>query len=284
MVIQSENPNIQKVMTPRADALPDFTNPPLNEVVLGVQFAALAGAHPFLAANVWSLFRSDFPHVEEQPPLAPQFEVFGGAEQQLRGPQIRFGFGMPSQPRYWFLAPNRDELIQYQPDRLLHNWRKVGDGSNAYPRFEAMIKKFEHELSVLDQYTKKHLASNITINQCEISYINTIDTSTDCTPSRWLKLLNFYADEADDGFSLVCRRIIKGENGKPMARLQIEAGTARTADGKDVIALNLTVRGTPKGGSIAESVQFLTESRKEIAMAFISITTELAQRDWGRIQ
>ncbi len=76
--------------------------------------------------------------------------------------------------RFRFLSAKKDELIQFQADRLLHNWRKVGDGSNTYPRFEKMIESFETELQAFESYISSLASQKLTINQCEVSYINHI--------------------------------------------------------------------------------------------------------------
>lgn len=62
---------------PRPDHLPDFRTPPLNEVVVGVQFAPARGYQQILAGEVWELYRAQFPTVEEMPPIPPAFETFG---------------------------------------------------------------------------------------------------------------------------------------------------------------------------------------------------------------
>ncbi|MDE2074857.1 MAG: TIGR04255 family protein, partial [Alphaproteobacteria bacterium] len=136
-------------MEMRPSHLPDYKAPPLNEVVLGVQFNQPVGYQQIRAGEVWSLYKSNYPVVEEQPPLAPSFEMFGGRPTNVL--QFQFATGA-THDRFWFLSESRDELIQFQADRLLHNWRKVGDGTNPYPRFERMIDKFRAELRTLETY------------------------------------------------------------------------------------------------------------------------------------
>ena len=62
----------------RPEHLPDFESPPLDELVLGVQFSPLPGYSAVFAKDVWGLFRQQFPRVEEKPALDPVFETFGG--------------------------------------------------------------------------------------------------------------------------------------------------------------------------------------------------------------
>ncbi|MDP2738907.1 MAG: hypothetical protein Q8O82_09480 [Pseudorhodobacter sp.] len=74
----------------RPEHLPDYSRPPLDDVILGVQFASVPAYTSVDSKGVWDLFRSDFPKIQEHPVLDPQFETFGGANLQV-GPQIIVG-------------------------------------------------------------------------------------------------------------------------------------------------------------------------------------------------
>src|SRR5262249_17490048 len=126
-------------MTTRPADLPDFTVPPVTEVALGVQFAPLAAFKTVHAGLLWNRFRQEFPIVEEQAPLNVSFETFGSpsAAPELRLELLR----RPPIPRFWFMNENRVELIQFQVDRFVRNWRKVGDDIT-YPRYEAIRARF----------------------------------------------------------------------------------------------------------------------------------------------
>lgn len=271
----------------RPENLPDFRRPPLNEVVLGVQFKPASGYQQIMAGEVWSLYRNEFPHVQELPPLVPTFETFGPGA--MAASQISFGFlSGPTHDRYWFLSPNNDELIQFQQDRLFHNWRKVGDQTNEYPRFERMIVKFENELRLLEQYFSGIVPQKLEINQCEISYINHI-LSTDATAplhaKDWLRFLDFGSgDDPPDDFSTSFRRTIRASDGKPQGRLILEAGTALNQTGQRIIALTLTARGAPAKTDASAALEFFTLGRKIIVTTFAKITTDLAHHQWERVQ
>lgn len=265
----------------RPDHLPDFRNPPLNEVVLGVQFSPPKGYHQINAGGVWNLFRAEFPKVEEQPPIAPAFETFGLPS---KGKQLGFITGA-SHDRFWFLRPDGDELIQFQQDRLLHNWRKVGDQKNEYPRFESMIKRFRGELVQLQGCLNDLEPQTLSINQCEISYINHIAPEADqgIKASDWLRFVT-YGDKEPDDFTTSFREVIHDEDGKPQGRLTCEASTGIKPDGSRIIVMNLTVRGAPKGVDIESALEFLAKGRDLIVCRFAELTTAAAQKKWGRIR
>jgi uncharacterized protein (TIGR04255 family) len=263
----------------RPSHLPDFSSPPLDEVVLGVQFVPVSGYQSIHAWRVWDLFRSEFPLVQEQPPIAPAFETFGLPQ----AGKISFEFmSAPPHSRFWFLSKDNDELIQFQSDRLLHNWRKVGDKTNEYPRFEAIIEKFERELLVLQDFFQNFRPGSLQINQCEISYVNKIDLLSDQRPEHWLRFVSFNELDVDD-FSTTFRRILVGEDQKPRGRLICEASSGGDAKGRKIISLSLTARGTPESPNISGALDFLKQGRETVVAAFGDVTTNSAHQTWGRI-
>ena len=134
---------LKRVNSRPAD-LPEFRAPPLSEFVVGVQFAPIPGYSSIDARAIWELFRSEFPIVQEQTPLPPQFETFGGG--QSSGFQIQFGT-VAGPMRLWFVGEQNNHLLQFQPDRFLLNWRRSDQGS--YPRYEVIADRFQELLCAL---------------------------------------------------------------------------------------------------------------------------------------
>jgi uncharacterized protein (TIGR04255 family) len=56
------------------DGLPEFSNPPVVEVALSVQFTPLPGFRPIRLGRLQDTWRAEYPHYEEQPPLAGVIE------------------------------------------------------------------------------------------------------------------------------------------------------------------------------------------------------------------
>jgi uncharacterized protein (TIGR04255 family) len=268
----------------RPDYLPDFNNPPLNEVVLGVQFSQPNGYQQILAGKVWDLFREDYPLVQEQMPLQPTFEVFGLPSQGTIINHLNFGVGSLLHSRYWFLNKNGDELIQFQQNRLLHNWRKIGDQTNQYPRFESMIQRFERELNKFQNYVGSLETQELQINQCEISYINHIVGTNGITNfSDWL---NFISDEKMmlDDFNLRFSEVINDNDNKPIGRLVCEASLGITKESNWMILCTFTVRGAPESNTINSALEFMIKGRDLIVNKFSELTTDFAHEKWGRLK
>ncbi len=270
-----------KPLATRPDHLPDFGKPPLNEVVLGAQFSPPKGYQQIRAGEVWALFKPDYPIVQEHQALEPAFETFGLPHHVQIGGRLSFVTGA-SHDRFWFLRQSGDELIQFQPDRLLHNWRKVGDQSNPYPRFEGMAERFGTELRQLASYFTELAPQALAINQCEVSYINHIELGAGpVRPSHWLRGAGFDDIEIDD-LNMVCREVIRGDSGKPVGRITYEVNTGVKGDGSRLLILNLTARGAPDSSDIDSAMRFIAKGRELIVNRFAMITTDAAHKAWER--
>jgi len=199
----------------------------------------------------------------------------GGAQ------QINFmSMSMPSHSRYWFLSPAQDELLQFQQDRLLHNWRKVGDRTNEYPRFERMIENFEKELQALETYFASLATQSLQINQGEISYINHIPINNSAGAASAQDWLNFVSLDKlrPDDFTMTFRRVVSDHEGKPLGRIIYEAAIAVKENNEEVVQLQLTFRGAPTGTDIKAAIDFLQNGRRLVVQSFKEITTDMAHQ------
>lgn len=266
----------------RPEHLPDFDRPPLNEVVVGVQFAPAKGYGQVRAWEVWQLFRDDYPLVEEREALPPSFETFGPPNAGVIVGGLNFVTGA-LHDRFWFLRESGDELLQFQQDRLLHNWRRVGDRSNEYPRFERMAERFANELKRLEEYFTSLSPQLLNINQCEISYVNNIEGESGASPRPidWLRYASFQGQEPEN-FTVAFREVIKGNDLRPVGRFTCECSSGISPLGKPILVLALTVRGTPNSGSREAALDFIQLGRNLIVQKFAELTTATAHAAWGR--
>jgi uncharacterized protein (TIGR04255 family) len=267
---------------PRPSHLADYGSPPLNEVVVGVQFRPATGYQQIFAGDVWKLFRDQFPVVEEQQRIRPSFETFGPIP--VQHPQFEFVQGA-EHDRFWFLTKNGAELIQFQSDRLLHNWRKPLGVETEYPRFERMIETFRGQTEKLEQYFKTLSPQKLELNQCEVTYINhfPIDQFPDFKGLQdYIDFVRFDGEMPDDAM-IRYRRTIRSPEGNPTGRLYCETGHGVTVEGKQIITLSLTARGAPEGSDIQSAIEYLTVGRDMIVTEFTNITTDKAHKLWNRI-
>ena len=243
----------------RPHYLPDFTDPPLDEVVLGVQFEPIPKYSSVQSMKVWQLFCEEFPKVQEQPVLEPQFETFGGLNVQAE-PRIQVG-SLPIGSRLWLLSDDGNHLIQFQRDRLITNWRRQPN-TRPYPRFEGLAEAFEVNLNKLVRHFESEFSYQMNVNQAEVAYINIIPVENFSEAGAWFELWNggnFEIEALNTSFN----EIIRDKSGKPFARLYHQIQSVFTANGKQkAFRLSLIFKGRPDGNDTASAMAFLSAGRK----------------------
>jgi uncharacterized protein (TIGR04255 family) len=276
------------MLTQRPPDLPDFSNPPVSEVVFSIQFDSL---DRFSAAHIgvlWGKFRERFPVVEEHLPMAPVVERF-----DLRSsPKVQVRLEeRPPTPRVWFLNENSTELIQVQQDRFLHNWRKV-QGLETYPRYEPIREHFEEEVEALMAFLRDENLGTLTVNQCELTYVNHISTAGSWERHgqlhqvlrNWRPLEGTELLPEPEDIGLNIRFAIPGEPGAKIGRLNVSVQPAwRTSDRSPALVMNLTARGEPLGEGMPGAFRFFDLARNWIVKGFADLTTEEMHRAWNRV-
>jgi uncharacterized protein (TIGR04255 family) len=181
------------------------------------------------------------------------------------------------------------ELIQFQPDRFIHNWRK-GKRDHKYPRYENIRDRFRGELDTLAAWIRKAGRSpQLTLSQCEITYVNHIRISEDpgtaydaglaVTALAPAKDLPFPADFEDVRFSLRYRLT---KDGEPYGRLHVRADPIVGRDGEAIVGLVLTARGRPDPATVDGAFAFFNEGRDRIVTSFTQLTHGKMHKLWGR--
>lgn len=268
-------------METNPSSLPEFDASPLNEVVVGIQFHPPTNYQQIRAFQVWELYKKEFSAVQELPPLPAQFETFG-----LPVPQFQFNMMSGAvHDRFWFLKEPGDQLIQFQQDRLLHNWRKIDDHhKQQYPRFENIISQFSDEVSALERYFFDLGHPALQVTQFEVSYVNRIplpDASSPFLPQDWFAFVQEDHPPVDEFMSTV-KHVLRDTAGSPYGRLYRESATGSDGLGRRGLSLTLTCRGRPAGESIAEALESIKSGRYMITEEFLRATTKQAQQKWKR--
>mgnify|MGYP000364255500 CR=1 FL=1 len=259
--------------------LAEFSTPPLDEVVLGVQFEPPQEFRSVNVSEVWNLFKDMYPVVEDQPLLMPQFETFGAGFGQA-GFQFQFG-SAPVGSRQWFVSSDGSSLIQFQSDRLLTNWRKRPSNS-PYPRFDSIMRNFQDNFEKLEIYFDTAFSYDLKINQCEVSYINVIPLESFSDAVNWLSLCGNGFDGAET-LSLNFSKVISNESNAPFARLVVTVQSVLLSDTNGpAVNLTLTVRGLPSGEGISGARNFFECAREKIVETFSTVTTPTSHAYWGR--
>jgi uncharacterized protein (TIGR04255 family) len=271
----------------RPSGLPDFVRPPINEVVLSVQFRALPKFGNGHIGMLWNRYRKDYPELEEKPALQSDLETFGVGQPAPQGIHIQTLLA-PPMSRFWFVNSSGHELIQVQQDRFLHNWRQREE-EQPYPHYEVVRERFEQELAVFEKFARDENLGELKMNQCEVTYINVIEIEetkpflalekiTPLWTGDLSEEIELERENAQIRFSL---RLLEG--GKPIGRVHVKFDPAhRNLDRKQVIRLEITARAKPTDESVAAALHLLDEERKYVVRTFAAATTRAMHELWER--
>jgi uncharacterized protein (TIGR04255 family) len=269
-------------MPKRPADLPDYESPPLIEVALGVQLDPMPQVRAAHLGLLWQQYYSDFPSLQELPPIDTPEEEFGPVLTRTITVQL---MGLQPVPRYWFLSRDGTRVIQVQSDRFVLNWRRVHP-EEPYPRYESLRKEFEqHYLAYLDFLNTRGLGV-ATIRHAEVNYVNQIQLDPNEHPNGLSDVLRTWRPEYGpegrflgkaEEVRLLERHLITDNQG-PFARLYISAEPALTSR----LLINLTMRGRPRGTDLRSSLGFFDSARDQIVRAFTSVTTDRMHSLWRR--
>jgi uncharacterized protein (TIGR04255 family) len=260
---------------------PTFTNPPLSEVVCGVVFKRLPNFAIPHVGLLWQEYQPEFQLFREVPPLDDSME---GAQENsmILEPMVN----MPL-PRFWFLKPEDDEVIQVQSDRFLYNW-KPGTGGGEYPRFESVYAKFDSALSKFDKFVTESELGQLDYVRYELTYSNTIFDESGYTGietvASIIPRLEGIASMADGSYPVGVRCFTRFNIESCGATGLIEYRTFRQSDDpKPGFLMMLTIKGFPGDPLRMSRVEWFQAAREWISRNFIEITSPHVQNTyWGK--
>jgi uncharacterized protein (TIGR04255 family) len=271
---------------PRPD-IPDYSDPPVSEMFLSVQFATLPAFRSFHVGLLWDGLRQEYPNVSEQMPLPAIFETFG-----ISAPQpVQIPLGMlftPQMSRFWLESPDSVHVLQIQQDRIVHNWRKK-DGA-PYPRYEPLRAQFVRELEALERFLHRENLGTLVPNQCEIAYVNTIELPNGDNPHLNLPRMSpIWAGPVPaspgcllEDAAFQARFVVK-DGDDSIGRLYVAfTPVFIPPENRPALQLQITARGRPQTGAVADALKFLDIGRREIVQTFDNVTSPELHRIWGK--
>ena len=263
-------------------SLPEYGNPPVDEVVCGVLFEPIKA---FLLPHfglLWEKFKPEYPDCQEVPPLMPtieSFEEFPPAEMEI--PEIPL-------PRVWFLHDD-GRIIQVQRDRFLHNWRKLRPTAE-YPRYRKVFHMFQTHFSTFQEFLNELRLGTVIPRQYEMTYVNLIpqgrgwETEGDihkvfpdfCRQGEKERFL-----PAPDGISWRTSFLLPNRAG----RLHMHIQTARRRDDKrPLFRFEITARGIGPDTSPKAMQAWFDLAHEWIVRGFADSTGLQVQRDVWRLK
>lgn len=278
-------------MTEFKSPRPSFEDPPVIEVLLGLQFSPLSGLQLAHVGLFWNLIRGDFVRTDTKPALVSQFESFAPSEDS--GVALRPSFELITEypiPRIWFMNASGTELFQIQPDRIVFNWRKT-DSDPIYPRYEKVKARFVHLFEQFQTFVSRENLGAVIPNHCEVTYINHMEIHKNQSDSGAMRqIFPAWTGATSDGFLPEAEmvrfhsayRIISED--QAIGRLHVNAAPRlRVKDRRTVIQAEITARGVPFGADLNGALQFFDLGREYVVRGFTSITSPEMHKQWRRI-
>jgi uncharacterized protein (TIGR04255 family) len=267
--------------TERPASLPDYHKPPIDEVVVGVQFPAIEGLHDILIREFWRIVQDEYPILERQPRLEGSIESLAAAQQltiQLPTP------GILPQSRMWMISDADDFLIQVQNTRFIQNWRRRQD---EYGHFEEVREKFWKNFNKFRDFVRGQGLSMPEVQQIEVTYLNWIPEvpmSDFLRPATSTRVHIFGADQMPEDQNLFARYLIPNDI-DVVERLYVQCAPAIRPQTPDIrgTQLGLIFRAARESGLSNEEADMLIGSgRVLIVEAFTELTTPAAHELWER--
>lgn len=259
----------------------DFESPPVVETVVGVQFERIATLRSAHLGTFWKSLGSNWPAVNDAPPLAEEFEHFDEAARFVTGFQVQFS----NDPSVRLMIKNheKDRLIQLQNGRLHVNW--LGSAGGPYTEYDRVRAEFEEIWARFTEFVVHEFEKPPKPNQWEVTYVNLIPRETVWDDvSRFSKAFSFLGDS----LSVPCgplERIsteLHFEIAPQRGRLHVQFGHGVTSDDRgEAVNLTLTARGPIAGESANAIAEGLDCGRDAIVRAFHALTTDEARNTWG---
>ena len=267
---------------------PDFENPPVSEVAISVSFIPLEKWRAPHAGLYWGRVANSYPKTEVHPPVPAIREKFG-ADYWISPKNVQLqvlGEGADV-TRTWFLSEDESRLIQLQRDRFIVNWRRR-EGAPLYPKYHDTIRPlFEQEWANFRSFVKEKELGDIDVQQCEVIYVNDIEQG-----HGWESFADFGAvfapwkDLPADGFLPALETFrCDGSFEMPdqLGRLRFHTQhLRRSTDEMEVLQIQMIARGRPSSSTDADVLGWIDIGHDWIVNGFIELTTQEAQRIWGR--
>jgi len=146
-----------------------FSNPPIVELVLGVQFERLGKLTSAHLGRYWQQLAAEWPEVSDAQPIEEVFETFG--EEERLGPRVlRLGLAPVAFPgRLIVTHRDRTRVLQLQATRLHLNWRKY---EQVYPSYDRLVGEFEKQFQRFGEFVRTSGLGELKLNQWELTYVD----------------------------------------------------------------------------------------------------------------
>ena len=281
-----------RVLTVRPPHLPNYADPPVDEVAIAVQFAPIPNFSDAVIADYFQLVRDTYPNFQYQPradfPIESLNDPLGGSPPVINiiNPFTGSTGGPQTAKRTWLVSNDEVRLIQLQDNWFACNWRRK---LSAYPQFETIFNEFRTRYEQFRGLLASIDTAAPQIFQVEVTYTNWI---TDMVITEFLKPAASarierpsFSDPPEQQY-WAASYLVRADN-VPVGRLRVNGNNAmrfQPGQSPNGVVFQLSFRAPTPPGVTEDAVFSLMQlGRESIVNAFTDLTTETAHTRWGRI-
>ena len=264
-------------MEPRDDQTVTFEDPPLREVVLGIQFDRIVRWRAAHAGMFLSECAQEYAVVDECEPIVHVREP-SQEQHELLVALLNQAVPIPQPPRVRCTNKDRTRMLQIQADRLHVNWLREGP----YPRYSALRDDFRRIVSDLQDFLQRHGIGALRPDLWELTYVNLVPRGELWeSPGDWHRVIRMASTAMPvplEEWSLAAARIdwafhMRGDFGNIYVALMPQAHLRQ-----DALRFTITARGPAT--SLESALEGLDRGHGEVVELFQAIPTERCHRLW----
>ncbi len=269
-------------MADRPSHLADYRDPPVDEVVIAIQFAPISDLTDSRTRDFWKSIRDEYPIAEHQPRLEGPIESSDPA-QSVTLQLGRLG-GAPLQGRLWMISETDDFLVQVQNTRFIQNWRRR---EGPYNHFEEIRDKFWRNFDKFRTFLNDEGLSVPAAQQVEVTYLNwvpQVPMVDFLLPAAETVITIDGTTQAPEEQTWTAKYLLR-DTEDIIVRLYVQCLPAIRPQSPEVRGsqLGLIFRGAREDGLTDDEIASLIDSgRVTIVETFTQITTPAMQETWGR--
>jgi uncharacterized protein (TIGR04255 family) len=266
--------------------LPKFNNPPVNEMVMGVEFAELSGWGIPHFGLFWGQIQDKYQHCVVKESVPSRIEIFEGKGKQ----EIKLNFPILGPPpiRCWYSNAEQTWLLQVQQDRFIQNWRKTGS-KQKYSHYTQVRNRFEKEFQRFQEFVKKQNLGNLQIRQCEVTYVNHMEPGKEPgVPSELAEIFPYLSAQRPGDFlpspesiGLNTSYVILENRGRLYIAVQ---EVFRHSDAKEILQMTVSAKVIPASQEHTEVLNAFDLGHEWAVRGFTDFTSSDMHKLWERSQ
>jgi uncharacterized protein (TIGR04255 family) len=264
----------------RAAHLPDFSDPPAVETLLGFHFKQLPGWSVPDFGLFWHKIRKEYPRVEVHPPIANEM----GLRFELDPKRVQFHLTSEVPVRCWFIHKSESRIIQVQNSSFIQNWRKSARDVG-YLHYDSLKPSFIRMWKLFREFLRSNSVAQPDVTDCEVTYVNHIDRGKGWDRFAQLPEMIPSWSGRTSGTFLPAPVVVSVDAVYPIrdaGKLEIvlQPGV-RKPDATETIQLVLTARCRPVSNDLAELSRCLDLGREWVVQGFSDFTSDKMHKIWG---